>query len=1269
MNGSPDFWECRYDFPAVTDRYVSYDGVTEALHQHFAYSTTWSTTNPLDWTQKSTTVTNTDNVRVASYSTQYGYTPLNSPFVPNCTSCLLTEQVPVEGTTTYNDYSGAELQTVTKSWKNVRLVQSVQTTLYNSGSSLSSLKVYCYNSWEEPTEVDEYDFGTGTPSGSCASPPSSTASGSLLRKTTTSYASFAGHIVDKPSSVISYDGSGNRVAETDYTTYDSVGNLQTKVADCFAVTGGQPCAQGNSTTSYVYDSHGQTTKVTDPDTNPTQYSYTDSYSSCGGTAPIDSPSDAYVTQITYPNANNVTHAVNFCYDYTSGLLLSSTDENGNTTKYTYADPFDRLTSVSYPDGGATNYSYSDAGPSPTMTTTSKITSSQNMVNVQLMNGLYTPYETELTSDPGGTDYQLTKLDGSGMAYQAYNPYRTTSDPTYAFTTYTYDASGRTTTVAAPLSSTSTIQYALNCTTTTDPSSHARKWCVDGLGRTTSVFEDPAGLNYEADYTYDGNSNLTRVDQWGGPRNSSGERARTFSYDSLSHLVSATNPESGNVGYTYDPAGNLMSKTNALSYVVSYQYDSLNRETSESTTGPLALVHTFNYDQSSVAGISVTNPVGNLTSVAAATPGTPSTLESMTIYSNRDQMERVKGTVVCTPASCNSSNPNNSLWYTLSDTYDLAGDLTSYTNGFGTTISSSYDGSGRLSTVYNGSTTLAANTYSALGLTQSTLGNGVVDALAYDKLARLLSSTAKNASNQTIYSEAMTTYFPNGNPNAVADSVNGTWTYNYDTLNRLTTAVSSTTGQGCQFGYDAFGNRTQEASYEGSCYTQNFTFTGTTTNRVDGYCYDAAGNLLDAGPCSTPPVPNQNLYDGFGNMISGNEMNADPTTYTVDALGNRVAKSQNGIIQRQYLYSIDGNPVAEMDGSGGLQQTDVRAGGQFLAEYRTAGLYYLHKDHLGTIRAESTPAGTIAVTCTSLPFGDGQTCTGTADPSGYFFTGKERDTESGNDYFGARYYASSMGRFMSPDPGWFMEADPTNPQTWNLYSYALNNPLKLIDPTGMDQCIWDDGTSDDRPEDGGATQQECADQGGNWASDTDTTITVTPQSTDPKPSCSDFTGPAAPPAGPINYRQQAQSNSQKSLPGLFQAFKTGGSQDFKGNPAFGNRTNQINAGNFNFGATMAAMGKTLNGAAFWAGVGAELSNAQTQVSWAAGQVAATPPVPYPVNTGIAPSPAPASTVGPGSPGSPTYAPNTGLMNQGDQDATNENQAVALGFVWYSMGCTQ
>jgi RHS repeat-associated protein len=67
------------------------------------------------------------------------------------------------------------------------------------------------------------------------------------------------------------------------------------------------------------------------------------------------------------------------------------------------------------------------------------------------------------------------------------------------------------------------------------------------------------------------------------------------------------------------------------------------------------------------------------------------------------------------------------------------------------------------------------------------------------------------------------------------------------------------------------------------------------------------------------------------------------------------------------------------------------------------------------------------------------------------TGKERDSESGNDYFGARYYASSMGRFMTPDPMGMTYADRTNPQSLNLYSYVLNNPPTKIDPTGLD-CV-------------------------------------------------------------------------------------------------------------------------------------------------------------------------------------------------------------------------
>jgi RHS repeat-associated protein len=84
----------------------------------------------------------------------------------------------------------------------------------------------------------------------------------------------------------------------------------------------------------------------------------------------------------------------------------------------------------------------------------------------------------------------------------------------------------------------------------------------------------------------------------------------------------------------------------------------------------------------------------------------------------------------------------------------------------------------------------------------------------------------------------------------------------------------------------------------------------------------------------------------------------------------------------------------------------------------------------------------------------QACNFTASCS----TGKERDAESGLDNFGARYFGSSMGRFMSPDP-LMASAKAWDPQTWNRYAYARNNPLKLADPNGMaevtaDQCAKD-----------------------------------------------------------------------------------------------------------------------------------------------------------------------------------------------------------------------
>lgn len=71
----------------------------------------------------------------------------------------------------------------------------------------------------------------------------------------------------------------------------------------------------------------------------------------------------------------------------------------------------------------------------------------------------------------------------------------------------------------------------------------------------------------------------------------------------------------------------------------------------------------------------------------------------------------------------------------------------------------------------------------------------------------------------------------------------------------------------------------------------------------------------------------------------------------------------------------------------------------------------------------------------------------ADSTRQLFTSKERDTESGLDYFGARYYSSTQGRFTSVDP-LIASGRPVKPQSWNRYAYVLNNPIRLIDPDGL-----------------------------------------------------------------------------------------------------------------------------------------------------------------------------------------------------------------------------
>src|SRR5512138_1094559 len=120
---------------------------------------------------------------------------------------------------------------------------------------------------------------------------------------------------------------------------------------------------------------------------------------------------------------------------------------------------------------------------------------------------------------------------------------------------------------------------------------------------------------------------------------------------------------------------------------------------------------------------------------------------------------------------------------------------------------------------------------------------------------------------------------------------------------------------------------------------------------------------------------------------------------------------------------------------------------FAAPAAAENIIYFHQDALGSVRLVTGSNGVVLARHDYLPFGEeipaGQF--GRAPEAGYgavevapqHFTGKERDTESGLDYFGARYYSGAMGRFVTPDEP-FIGQHEDLPQTWNLYAYTSNS---------------------------------------------------------------------------------------------------------------------------------------------------------------------------------------------------------------------------------------
>jgi RHS repeat-associated protein len=808
----------------------------------------------------------------------------------------------------------------------------------------------------------------------------------------------------------------------------------------------------------------------------------------------------HLTQISY-DANNLypvqvvqagLRTTNPVYDPNSGLLSSSTDDNSAKMIYTY-DNIGRQTKVEQQGAGnldrTTSTVFDDTGLSV------KTTQDQTGLTTTTY---YDPVgRVRLTSDGAGNKTQHAYRAGtSGVSYELEsNPYSSTNPITgWALTTrdvpngtvtiQTFQGSdppGSLTFAGSPqppqwgsntssTGQTVTTMYDVNTANTcsgpttdvTDQASNTTKYCADSLGRLVGVTDAAGNLTQ---HSYDLLDDLTGVIQNG--------QTRSFEYSSLGRLTKTCNPETGTAdctvsplpasgleSYAYDSNGNVKTKTDARSVTTTYNgYDGLNRPQSKSYSDGTPTV-TYTYDQDWKGALSsVSTSVG--TSVYS------------TVYTH-DRFGRISQSTQTT----GSWAPPSFVY-----TYSAADQLATMQYPSGRTLIYTPDSAGRVTSVQNEGT----GTYYAKGITYTPaggiaavpLGNGLTETDSWNDRQQLISVYLTSQSpgyllGLNFYPCAnLATACAGGNTGNLQGQTIGlpTWTgtqsYTYDALGRLLTASEGTGSWSQSYSYDTAGgtgtsnNRYVSANsgFGLSAFTPTTNTNFDARNRllVDSATYDPSGN------------GNQTLIGGSGGYV-----------YTYDA-ENRMTGAYQGsattpISSTGYVYNGDGQRVQKITCTAGTNPcTASSAGatvttyvydafGSLAAEYATGAgtnpsceTCFVTTDQTGSTRMVTDGYASVIGVYDYLPFGEevgagigGRTTAMgyTSSPDGFNpkFTGQMRDTETGLDHMGFRYYSPQQGRFVTVDPG-NAGADLGNPQTWNGYAYVGNNPLNLTDPSG------------------------------------------------------------------------------------------------------------------------------------------------------------------------------------------------------------------------------
>jgi RHS repeat-associated protein len=743
------------------------------------------------------------------------------------------------------------------------------------------------------------------------------------------------------------------------------------------------------------------------------------------------------------------------YTWLNGVAVGSKIDldNNLTTSYVY-DTVGRQTSVIEAGLKQTLTAYDDANNKITVTSDLRSFNDRKLQTVTHYDQLgraYLTRKSENTPLIGDTDGIKTRTfsvyTSGGRRVITTAPYRNAdySDTTLEWTCTQYDQSNRVTAVAmfkgsalpgacenaANRTGISRTEYDAEWTINTDPMGKIRRQKRDALGRLLEVVEDPLDLSYRTLYDYDPLENLVRVTQ--------GSQIRSFSYSSLSRLLSATNPESGTVTYTYHDSGELKRRTDARGVWSESTYDSLHRILTKSySDGTPAVTYEYN-----LSGLSSSPNIGFLKSINSGA--------ASTVYSGYNAL----GQIMASTHAISGYSGSQAFSYD----WLLTGSLKTETYPSGHVINYSADDAGRTNRVWASEKTYADLTASGISypftpdgrIAQMKLGNNLWETRDYHTPGTTTTfrlGTALGAGDRIQLEYNYSGTANNGNlSNLVIIRPGYSWQQNftYDGVNRLLVAAEAS-GWTQSYTYDRWGNRSVTTAglshgdpHESGTLNDYNTLNNQLT-KADAR-YDAAGNQIFYNPFNLG-------YDAEGRITSITSSSNGGGSFSYDGEGRRVKKSwtPNGgaTVTNYFVYDALGRLAAEYSNQAPA----------------STGTSWMFTDMLGSVRAITAQDGSVAECYDYLPFGrmlkagdNGRSSCFPSNPDiGYTsnapqkFTGKERDTETGLDFFGARYFSGGQGRFMIPDPS-SGGVTPFDPQSWNKYSYVRNRPTRFMDIGG------------------------------------------------------------------------------------------------------------------------------------------------------------------------------------------------------------------------------